>query len=93
MLTKHAKKRAQQRGIPASVQNLLLSYGEENFNKHGVIIRYFSSRSIQKMEQDVGRETIRRLSEYMRCYLLESISDGAVITMGKRHRNARIFRH
>lgn len=93
MLTKHAMKRAQQRGIPTLVQDLLLDYGEENFNKHGVIIRYFSSQSIHKIEHDFGREPLRRFSEYLRCYLVESFSNGAVITIGKRHKNARIMRH
>lgn len=93
MLTKHAMKRAQQRGIPPLVQNWLQDYGEECFDDNGAIIRYFTSHSIRKMERELGREPLRRLSEYLRCYLVESSSDGSVITVGKRHKNARIVRH
>lgn len=93
MLTKHAAKRSQQRGIPPLVRHWLLDYGEENFDGHGAIVRYFSPQSIRNMERDFGREPVRRLSEYLRCYLVESSHDGIVITVGKRHSNTHIRRH
>ena len=93
MQTQHANKRSQQRGIPPLIQHWLLDYGEENFNERGAIIRFFTSKSIRRMEQDFGRDPIRRLSEYLRCYLVESAYDGAVITVGKRHNKTHIWRH
>ncbi len=93
MKTQHAIKRSQQRGIPPLIQQWLLDYGEENFNEHGMIIRYFTAQSIRSMERDFGRDPLRRLSEYLRCYLVESAYDGAVITVGKRHNNTHIWRH
>lgn len=93
MQTQHAIQRSQQRGIPPLIQQWLLDYGEENFNERGMIIRYFTARSIRRMERDFGREPVRRLSEYLRCYLIESANDGAVITVGKRYSNTHIWRH
>lgn len=93
MQTQHAAKRSQQRGIPPLVQHWLLDYGEENFDGNGAIVRYFSPQSIRNMERDFGRDPVRRLSEFLRCYLVESAHDGIVITVGKRHSNTHIWRH
>ena len=93
MQTQHAIQRSQQRGIPPLIQHWLLEYGEENFDGHGAIIRYFTSQSIRHMERDLGREPLRRLSEFMRCYHVESTDDGSVITVGKRYNNTHIWRH
>lgn len=92
MNTKHATIRAQQRGIPPLIQNWLLDYGEENYDGRGAMTRFFTSNSIRKMERDFGREPVRRMSEFLRCYLIEG-EDGTVITVGKRHPNSRINHH
>ena len=90
--TKHATKRAQQRGIPPLIQIWLLSYGVEAFDGSGGVIRYFDRESIRKLERDVGSAPIKRLSEYFRSYLVQSSADGVIVTVGKRYRNKRIFR-
>ena len=92
MNTKHATIRAQQRGIPPLIQNWLLDYGEENYDGRGAMTRFFTSNSIRKMERDFGREPVRRMSEFLRCYLIEG-EDGTVIMVGKRHPNSRINHH
>jgi hypothetical protein len=91
MLTEHATKRLKQRGIPPLIRNWLLDYGEANYDGKGAVIRYFTKGSVREMERDFGREPIRRLSEFLRCYLVQSI-DGAIVTIGKRHQNSRINR-
>jgi hypothetical protein len=93
MQTLHAIKRSQQRGIPSLIQHWLLDYGEESFDGHGAIVRYFTPQSIRSLESDFGRTPVRRLSEYLRCYLVESSLDGVVITIGKRHNNTHVWRH
>lgn len=93
MQTQHAIKRSQQRGIPQLIQHWLLDYGKQNYDGRGRIVRYFTKDSVRQMERDFGREPIRRLSEYLRCYLVESACDGVVVTIGKRHKNARINHH
>ena len=91
MQTKHSSARSQQRGVPPLIKDWLLAYGEENYDGKGAIVRYFNEKSIRQMERDIGREPIRRMSEFMRCYLVEG-TDGAIITIGKRHIHSRINR-
>ena len=91
MLTEHATKRLKQRGIPPLIRNWLLDYGEANYDGKGAVIRYFTKSSVREMERDFGREPIRRLSELLRCYLVQSI-DGVIVTIGKRYQNSRINR-
>lgn len=85
-LTRHASVRAQQRGIPRLVVDWLEAYGEEMHDQDGTIILHFSKRSRRRLERDVGREPVRRLSNYLRCYVVVS-NDGAVITVGHRHKH------
>ena len=93
LTTKHANQRAQQRGIPLLIQAWLLEYGEENFDGVGGVIRYFTRDSIRRLAREVGVTPVKRLSEYLRCYLVQSSSDGAIITVGKRYSNKKIWRH
>ena len=91
--TKHAIQRAQQRGIPPLIQIWLLDYGKETFDGSGSVTRYFDRECIRRMEREIGATPIKRLSEYLRCYLVQSSTDGAIITVGKRYANRRIWRH
>ena len=91
--TKHANQRAQQRGVPPLIQIWLLDYGKETFDGSGSVTRYFDRESIRRMEREIGTTPIKRLSEYLRCYLVQSSTDGAIITVGKRYANRRIWRH
>jgi hypothetical protein len=91
--TKHAIQRAQQRGVPPLIQIWLLDYGKETFDGSGSVTRYFDRESIRRMEREIGATPIKRLSEYLRCYLVQSSTDGAIITVGKRYANRRIWRH
>ena len=91
--TKHANQRAQQRGVPPLIQIWLLDYGKETFDGSGSVTRYFDRESIRRMEREIGATPIKRLSEYLRCYLVQSSTDGAIITVGKRYANRRIWRH
>ena len=91
MLTEHATKRVKQRGIPPLIKNWLIAHGKSSYDGHGAIIRYFNKESIRQMEKSFGKEPIRRMSEFLRCYLVQSI-DGTIVTIGKRYPNARINR-
>ena len=75
------------------VMHWLLDYGEEVFDGHGGVVRYFTPRSIRHLEREVGQRPLKRLSEYLRCYLVQSSQDGNLITVGKRYRGKRIYRH
>jgi hypothetical protein len=78
--------------LPPLIQDWLLAYGKEEYDGRGAIVRYFTNDCIRKMERDFGRGPIRKLSEFLRAYLVES-TDGIVITVGKRHKNFRINHH
>jgi hypothetical protein len=91
--TNHANVRSQQRGIPPLVSEWLLDFGDEVYDGHGGVVRYFTSKSVRKVEKAVGREPVRRMSEFMRCYLVQSSYDGTVLTVGKRHNNKHLPRH
>lgn len=91
--TNHASIRSQQRGIPPLVSDWLMDFGDEVYDGHGGIVRYFTPKSVRKVEKAVGREPVRRMSEFMRCYLVQSSSDGTVLTVGKRHNNKHLPRH
>ncbi len=91
--TRHAAVRAQQRGIPPLITTWLLDYGEEAYDGNGGVVRYFGRESMRRLEREIGERPLKRLSEYLRCYLVQSSRDGAIITLGKRYRNQRIRRH
>lgn len=86
MRTIHAKKRAQQRGIPPFIDELLARYGREQYDGHGGIIFYFDKQSIRRMERDMGREPVRRLGEWHKAYKVVSSFDGITLTVGKRYK-------
>ncbi len=81
MFSKHAHKRNQQRCIPPIVHLWLSKYGEERFDKHGGIKRYFSSKSKKMMEKELGRNFIQENKKYLKAYCIENHS-GSVITCG-----------
>jgi hypothetical protein len=89
MNTRHAQVRAQQRGIPPMVDQLLDLYGQEEYGGHGDITVYLSKDSIKKMERDLGHRPVSRLAEWFDAYKVRS-TDGLTITIG--HRTRRLWR-
>lgn len=91
MNTLHAYARAQQRCIPPLITQWLDQFGEEEYDGHGGITRYFSHASIRAMEREFGAAPVRKLVEYLNIYMVESSHDGTIITIGRRYN--RINRH
>lgn len=91
--TKHAEVRAKQRGIPFEIADLLIQYGDEQHDGHGGVVRFFSVRSVLEMQDDIGKSTVKKISEHLRTYLVEASRDGAVITVGKLHPKKHIWKH
>ena len=90
-MTYHARIRCQQRAIPPLVVDWLLAYGEERHDNRGAVTRYFDKRSKRAIEQQVGSHVFRSFSEYMKCYLVESVEDGGVITAGYLNRRVKEY--
>ena len=82
----HADKRSQARGIPPLVISLLDLYGHELYDGHGGLVHYFDKTSRRRMERDLGREPVRRLSEWLDAYKVISSRDGITITIGHRYK-------
>ena len=90
--SEHAQIRSQQRGIPPLIANWLIDFGCYQHDGRGAIVRYFNKKTIKKIEHSVGRDVLRRLSEFTKCYLVQSATDGSVISIGKRYKNQKINR-
>ena len=80
-LSTHAAIRSQQRGIPPLVMQWLDQFGEECYDGHGAIIRYFSRASRREMEREFGCDLVSKLSQYLKAYKVET-PEGTVITTG-----------
>ncbi len=91
--TNHAAIRLQQRGIPPVVSDLLIAYGDEKFDGHGGVVRYFSTTGIQELTSDLGADSTKLMDKYRSCYLVQANDDGAVITVAKRHAKKHIWRN
>lgn len=85
----HATRRAQQRGIPPLIDQLLDLYGQEQHDGHGGVILYMDKNSIRRMERDMGREPVRQLSRWQHAYKVKSSTDGCTITVGYRIKRIR----
>lgn len=88
-MTYHAGARSQQRGISPFILDCLDNFGEEVYDGHGAIIRYFTRVSRRKMERELGRDLVSKLAQYFNIYKVEN-HDGTVITAG--HLSKRINR-
>ena len=89
MNTQHAATRAQQRGIPPLMDELLDRYGHEQHDGHGAVVLFLDKRAIRAMERDLGRRPVARLAEWLDAYKVRA-GDGTTITVG--HRTHRIWR-
>lgn len=87
--SEHARSRAQQRGIPPLIEEWLDEFGEAQYDGRGGVVRYFSRRSIRNMERAFGGAPVRRMSEYLDAYKVESSRDGTTITLGYRRGRMR----
>lgn len=90
MNTAHADRRAQQRCISPLIEQWLNQFGEEIYDGQGGVLRYFSHASKRAMEREFGSAPVRKMSEFLNVYAVESSQNGCVITIG--HRRKRIFR-
>ncbi len=84
--TTHAQERAQQRCIPPMIDRLLDEFGEEVYDNQGGLTLYFSKRSKRQMQRVLGRNPVKKLSEFLNVYRVDSSKDGKTITRGHRYK-------
>ena len=87
-LSKHAKVRMQQRGIPRRAIDWLAAYGAVD-HQRGAEVFYFNRRARQALERDVGRRMLKRNEKALNIYMV--CAEGQIATVG--HRYQRIVRH
>ena len=81
-LTKHAKVRQQQRGIPPIVVDLLVNYGTVERAGTGASKHYFDKTSRRRLRTYVG-PLASVIEQYLDCFVV--VSDGGdVITVAHR---------
>lgn len=88
MKTQHAVIRAQQRGIPPFIEELLDRHGREQHDGHGGIIKYLDKKSRRDIQRDMGHRLIARCSEWLNAYKY-CTTDGLTITVGHRYDRIR----
>ena len=82
--TEHATIRAQQRGIPLLVVDLLLRFGCREHDHYGAEIVYFDKKSRNQIAKYSGG-LIGKLNEHLESYAV--LADGKIITVGARYKN------
>ena len=85
MLTRHARTRMQQRGIPPALVERVLGYGCEQHDRHGGVIVYLDRDAKRRLARDgVTRAEADRLAGV---YVV--VAGGVVRTVGHRYRRIR----
>jgi len=87
-LSKHARIRMQQRGIPRCIVDWLAAYGEVD-HQGGSELYYFTRRTRKALQRDLGKQALRGYSKSMDAYMIHI--DGRIATVG--HRFRRVVRH
>ena len=86
-MTKHAAKRAQQRGIPPVAIDLLEQFGCRSHDHRGAVLITLNKRARSRITQICGKAAAQiNLSGL---YAVLSINDEAVITVGHQTRRMR----
>jgi hypothetical protein len=88
VLSKHARVRMQQRGIPRRVVDWLAAYGAVDY-QGGSELYYFDRRARQALARDVGPRQLARYAKALNAYMI--CADGQISTVGHRHQ--RVVRH
>lgn len=86
--TYHAIARAQQRGIPPLIIHWLEDFGRQTYDGHGARVLWFDKSARRNLERSVGRESVRRMHEWLNAYAVVSL-DGPVITVGRRYKRVK----
>ena len=84
MLTKHAVTRCQQRGIPAEVVDVLLTFGRRRF-RHGAEVCFMDQLGRRQAEKTLGRPRFAQIADKLNSYVVVS-DEGRLITAAPRCR-------
>ena len=82
--SRHAEKRAQQRGIDKCVLPILLAYGQREYDGEGGIRYLMTTASLSRLRRAVGHT--QQVEALAGIYAVVSAADEKVITIGHRHK-------
>ena len=83
MYTKHALVRMQNRAISPFVVDLLLLYGDEEYDDRGGIRHFFTKKTRKVVRRELGCQIYKHVRHYLDAYAVEC--DGHIVTVGWRH--------
>jgi hypothetical protein len=86
MLTKHGRTRAQQRGIPPLVVDLLLDFGRIEYSGDGTVKHFLDKRACQRLRAYAG-PLASLLEAHLGCYIVVG-EHGRIVTVA--HRTGRL---
>ncbi len=86
MLTRHARSRMQQRGIPPELIEQVLHYGCEQHDRRGGVIVYLDRAAKRRLARE-GAATGAALDQLAGVYVV--LAEGRVATVGHRYRRIR----
>lgn len=82
-LSRHACKRAQQRGIDQAALPLLLAYGQREYDGNGAVRYLMTAESLSNLTRVVGRT--KHVEALAGVYAVVSAEDNTIITVGHRY--------
>tara|TARA_R110002072_G_scaffold190881_3_gene347756 strand:- start:1034 stop:1498 length:465 start_codon:yes stop_codon:yes gene_type:complete len=85
----HARRRTQQRGIPAEVVSLLLEFGDTENAGDGASIYSFRSKHIKdELIRESAMRGVKSVERYLHTYLVMS-DDEIIVTVGHRYKRVK----
>jgi hypothetical protein len=85
-MTKHATSRSQQRNIPSLAIRWIREFGRKQHDHRGCVIRFLDKDARKKLEKSMGHQIVKKLNEYLNCYIVEDCVSGSVITVGHHYK-------
>lgn len=89
-LTRHARIRIQQRGIPPWFLGLLVAHGRSRHDGHGAVVKTVDRASRRRLRQALSGSEYRAAEAYFDVYAVIALDGQAVVTAAHRTRRRRL---
>ena len=83
-ITKHARQRMQQRGIPFEALDVILDFGREIHDHRGCTVVSIDKPARKRIARELGRDRYRKLEKWLGTYVVVG-ADDAIVTVAHRH--------
>jgi hypothetical protein len=89
-LTRHARVRLQQRGIPAWFLKLLVEHGRAHHDGHGAVIRTVDRAMRNRLRETLTRSDFVAAERWLGVYAVVATDDQAIVTAAYRTRRQHL---